>query len=480
VKAEPSHRLTFLIEYLDLAEAVGEPEADWQPFQVAHLNNSALLAIDRKARQVGWSWTCAAEAVADGCLTPRSTSIFVSINQQEAKEKVRYARQIVEALDSEVRPKIVIDNATELELGNGSRLISHPCRPVRGKAKATVYLDEFAHYPKDRMIYAAALPVITRGGRIRIGSSPLGASGLFWEIDAEKTKPYPGFVRRSIPWWTVSGLCKNVAEARNLASAMTTDERVRAFGTPRLIEIFENLLLEDFQQEYECAWVDEAISWIDWELIKRNQELAQAEKLWCRQAHTVESAMKAIDELAAAAGGKHVEAALAGGMDVGRKKDLTELTFVGKGTTSQLPYRLGISLSRVPFDDQKAVADKALSTLPVTKLLIDQNGIGMQLAEQLHKAHGERAEGVDFTNATKELWAVELKVRMQRGEVPIPLDRELSYQLHSIRKKMSAAKNAVFDAERSEHGHADKFWALALAVWAAKSNEQAPARIRWR
>jgi phage FluMu gp28-like protein len=86
----------------------------------------------------------------------------------------------------------------------------------------------------------------------------------------------------------------------------------------------------------------------------------------------------------------------------------------------------------------------------------------------LHAEFGDRAQGVDFTNPNKELWAVELKLRMQKAQVPLPLDRELAYQIHSIRKTTTAAKNNVFDAARSEHGHADKFWALALAVWAGR------------
>ncbi len=253
---------------------------------------------------------------------------------------------------------------------------------------------------------------------------------------------------------------------------MLTEERVRCFGTQRLKEIFDNLTLEDFQQEYECAWLDESTAWISWEEIKRNQVDAQAGQLWYRQAKSVDESLAVIDEVANAAEVRQLEYALAGGMDIGRHHDLTEMTFVGKGTTTQLPYRLGISLRGVEFDDQQAVAAKALRVLPITQFLIDRNGMGMQLAENLHREFGDRAQGVDFTNPNKELWAVELKLKMQRAQVPIPLDRELAYHIHSIKKKTTAAKNNVFDAERNEHGHADKFWALALAVWAGRTDQQ--------
>ncbi len=467
-----SQRLDFLIEYLDLAEATGDIAARWEVYQCQFLNNSTLFDITDKSRQIAWSWTAAADALSAGILEPRTTSIFVSINQDEAKEKIRYAKQIVEALDADVRPRLLHDNETYIELANGSRLISHPCRPVRGKARARVYLDEFAHYPKDREIYLAALPTTTHGGVIRIGSSPLGASGMFWEIFEQKLRAYPGYTRRMVPWWLVASLCNDVANAQKFAPAMLTEERVRQFGSPRLIEIFDNLPLEDFQQEYECAWMDEQTAWISWDEIKRNQVDAQAGQLLTWHAQGVEAALAVIDDVAAAVHDKKIEGVLAGGMDVGRKRDLTEIIFVGKGTSNALPYRLGISLSGVEFDDQQAVAAKALRVLPVTQVLIDQSGIGMQLAENLHKEFGDKAQGVDFTNPSKELWAVELKLRMQRAQVPIPLDRELSYHIHSIKKKVTAAKNAVFDAEHNEHGHADKFWALALAVWGAQSDKR--------
>lgn len=460
-----SRELDFLLTYLDLPAATDYDGATWEQFQFEHLNNPAIFDVVNKSRRAGFSWLIAARGVARGILKKRHTSTYVSINQEEAAEKIRYAKQIIEALDREVRPRLLSDNAFALELSNGSRLISLPCRPIRGKG-GDVYLDEFAHYAKDREIYTSAVPVVTKGGQISIGSTPLGAGGVFWEIFEEKIKKYPGYRRNSVPWWVTAALCQDVAGAQQLAGYMLTEERVRLFGNQRLIEIFENVTLEDFQQEYECAWIDESVAWITWDEIKSNQVDAQAGNLWSRQAKTVEEALRAIDEVAQAVKAGQIEGALAGGMDVGRKHDLTELGFVGRSTTSQMPLRLMISLSRVPFEDQRAVAARALTVLPVTALLIDQNGLGMQLAEQLNTAFGARAQGVNFTNANKELWSVELRVKMQKGQVPIPMDRDLSYQIHSIKKSVTSAKNVVFDTAANEKHHADKYWMLALAVWA--------------
>lgn len=468
VKISPP--LHFLVEYLDLPEATGMPGVRWETFQLRHLNNASILGITLKSRQVGFSWLAAAESVACGILTPGSTSIFVSINLEEASEKIRYAKTVIDCLDPDVRPTLTTDNRLALEFANGSRIMSHPCRPVRGKARARVYLDEFAHYPNDADIYQSAVPVISKGGVIRIGSSPLGAGGLFWEIYTESTRRYPGYERSVVRWWDTLAMCKDVVTARVEAPLMATEDRVRRFGTERLVQIYENVPLGDFQQEYECNWIDEAIAWIDWTLIKRNQSVAQENKLWCRVVKGFDAAIDVIGEAYDAIRYGHIEDNLVCGADIGRAHDLTEITILGKSQGGNLPYRLGISLEKMEFDQQQAVFERLLTVLPISRCLIDSTGLGMQLGENLKGMYGDKVEPVVFTNGLKEVWAVETKLRFQRSEVPIPLDRDLAYQIHSIKKYTSASKLSVFDCAASEKHHADKFWSLALAIWAARTD----------
>lgn len=470
VMKPPTDRLVFLIEYMDLAEATGDAKAKWEEYQLQFLNNRGILTSDNKSRQVGWSFTAAAEAVAEAVLVPRSTILFVSVTQVEANEKIRYSNYCIDALDRDVRPAKLIDNRTEIELTNGSRIISHPCRPPRGKARARVYLDEIAHYPRDEEIYTAAVPIITRGGVIRMGSSPLGASGKFWEIHSQALQPYPGYIRTDIPWWSVAHLCKDVALAREDAPKLPTIERVNEFGTDRLVHIFENMPLEDFQQEYECDWTDESVAWITWPEIKRNQVEASLDLLKYEQAFVlqddVDAAFLAIENLAHAIKNDEVEPVLVGGMDIGRKKNLSEIVVLGKDLTGAFgvyPYRLGISLDRTDFEDQRVVVRKLLDVLPVERFLVDRMGLGMNLAENLEEEYPTIVEGVDFTGQSKEEMAVEVKIRFQKGQSPIPMDRDLAYQIHSIKRMVTASKRLVFDTEKNEKHHADKFWALALA-----------------
>jgi phage FluMu gp28-like protein len=248
--------------------------------------------------------------------------------------------------------------------------------------------------------------------------------------------------------------------ARIVAPQMSTEERVYAFGTQALIEIFENMFLEDFQQEYECGWVDEAAAWISWEVIKRNQK---ADLIWFH-AKGVDEALEMIGEVQQAINTGRIEPVLAGGVDVGRTRNTTELVALGQSTTGQLPLRFMVSLDRVEYDEQERVLGEVVTRLPFTQVLIDRNGIGNQLAENLERTG--RVQGVNFTNQSKELWAVEARIQAERGNTPLPLERGLAYQIHSIKKLVTAAKNNVYDTTRNEKHHADQFWAWALAIWA--------------
>jgi phage FluMu gp28-like protein len=114
------------------------------------------------------------------------------------------------------------------------------------------------------------------------------------------------------------------------------------------------------------------------------------------------------------------------------------------------------------------VCIKLLELLPVDRFLVDDMGIGMYLAEKLEGLYPTVVEGVSFTNESKQDMAVLVKVRMQKLQTPLPLERDLSYQIHSIKRTVTPSKRLVFDTAANEKHHADKFWAFALAQTATE------------
>ena len=91
------------------------------------------------------------------------------------------------------------------------------------------------------------------------------------------------------------------------------------------------------------------------------------------------------------------------------------------------------------------------------------------LAEELAARLGERVEPIVFTAAVKEALAVRVKRLLEERRLKIPYDPAIRAALGAIKRYITPAGNIRFDAERSEAGHADHFWALALALHAAEA-----------
>ena len=466
-------RCQFLVDNLDLPMASGVPNAKWEHFQLSHLNDNNILRCEVKSRQIAASFTFAAEAVANALLDNVS-SLFQSINLDEAREKILYTRSIYESLYMRGMPKITQPNTTtQIGFSNGARIISSPGTPQRGKARFWVYLDEWAHQTHDKANYVAALPVLSKDGKLRGASSPMGASGFFWEIFKEELRLYPGYTRKSTPWWECKSFLSNPDNIRDVyfnAPLLDTQEHVEKYGNDRIKIIYENMPLEDFQQEYELAFKDEVSAWISWNLIQSSQQ----DDLICYHITSHEDISRLIEDVRQAIEAGLIEPVLYGGVDIGRVKDLTEFIGIGKSSSGQLPVRIMVSLVGCPYEYQENVIYQMLTRLPFAGCLIDRNGIGNELAERL--AGETIAQGVHFTNSSKELWAVETRLRFEKNSVVLPKNRDLAYQIHSIKKSITAAKNNVFDTERNAKHHADKFWALALALWSARSTI-APASV---
>lgn len=427
-----------------------------EPYQVAFLQDTATMRAVLKSRQVGFSWLFALEAVISVCTRPKSRAIFVSLNREEAQEKVLYAREIVEALPEKWRPQISHASRLALEFADGSRITSHPCTAPRGRSAADVYLDELAFYRDDLGVYRGALPVISRGGRLVLASTPFGQRGVFWSQCRASMQTGKLHV---VPWWRCSWLCVDPGRAAQAAEELDTPARVARFGTDRLKEIYEAMDLEGFQQEYECAFVDAQASWIPYEEI-------------------MPCVVEQMPIAATAAGLGQVDGELFAGFDVGRRRNASELVVLERAG-GRFTVRMADTLRQAEYRAQKQCLEELMSVRGgvVRRLCIDATGLGANLAEDLARAFPMRVEPVLLTAGVKESLAVALRIAFQNRDLLIPADREFIAQVHAVRRVVTAAGHARFDADDEGASHADKFWALALALHAGlKPRPQVTAR----
>ncbi len=438
--------------------AYDEQPITLEPFQAELVNSRNRFRWITKARQLGYSFAMSLEALAQCHLRENHTAIFVSYNASEARARIELARQVYESIPLEFQKRLVVDTKSELAWeSNGmrkgvSRILSLPSKAPRGR-RGSLYLDELAHYPEDREVYRGSTALVLRGnGQLTGCSTPLGRRGIFWEIACEELRKFPHHWRQIVPWWASSALCLDTKRAVREAPAMTTEERVARFGKPALVQQYDSLGLDDFQQEFEVIFVDASYSFLPHELILPN---------------TVDDLLivQDPDSIPPPSG------RLVAGFDVGRTRDRSELA-VFEEHRGQLKCRMLRTFEGTPFADQEGFLRRLLETVPIARLSIDHSGIGMNLAENLARDYPQ-VVAEDFTNANKERWATDFKIALQRREVVLPRLRELTSQIHSIKKRVLPSGKVSFDAERTARGgHADKFWAIALACQKERTPEQ--------
>ena len=459
----------------------------WQDDFIRNRNRYISLL---KSRQTGFSFVVAIKGLVKALDPARTqyTKQFVSYNEEDAQEKIRYARQFYDSIPNRYKKKLVHQTATMLEFEDvgsktTSRLISLPCRPPRGK-NGDVCLDEFAIYlPRlSKEIYTAASFCTLRRGCIEVGSTPLGTIGKFYEICTNR-ESYPNFDRYFIPWWYAKVMCKDVRGAVQFAKEMETAERVERFGTDRLISLFQNSTLEDFQQECECVFIDSSASYISLELIYANTPGRREEDIpaniendedYIKAKRDVEiHCFRNADDLILNYSPEKYGSPLFMGLDIGRTSDATVFYIIGLINGKKRSV-LRHEMRNADFDSQFNVLCRLMENLPIFRCCIDDGGIGRNLAENAHKKYGERAELYHFDLQSKEVLAMGVRTGLERREYELDNDRDFHAQIHSIKRTPSSGGSFRYDAERNEKGHADSFWAWALASYATDGKKIEP------
>lgn len=488
-------------------------------YQDEHMENDCEFRHIDKTRQAGISWIFSAESVAKNYLKNRQTSIFVSYNHKEAMNKIRYAKELHDSIPAEYQKTLIVDNKQSLEFehnGKRTRIISIAARQPRGEGNNTdVYLDEYAHMMYPDAIYTAAVPIITRGtGCLTIASTPLGKNSKHYEIGNDRGNYYM-FSRMKIFWWDCPAMCVDVEDARKHAPSMRTEERVEKYGTRKFKLLFGSMDIDDFMQEYEIYYIDSSVSYFPLELIQTcvfNDENSSSMILesninpeevpvawapiengdslyvpdtimnhykdeginWFFDKLSIKSDNDNAIEQASDLAGRmkiHMHAGEFGrnlllGMDIGRKKDTSEISIVEQIEVGKLNLhveRLSIELEDIKFRVQEKIVETLIKILGISKARIDKTGIGANIAEDLEDIFPGVVEGIEFNLETKEEMAKNFRFRLEDRTIAIYDDPDAIKQIHSIKRKVTEASKIKFNPEGTKKHHGDKFWAKALA-----------------
>jgi len=132
----------------------------------------------------------------ESALGPESQDgeLYALLLAQDWRASIRasfsYVRSLFDA-GSILRSVIAGETRDTLDLTNGMRVATYPCRPasIRGLRVRVILLDELAFYRSSEgfavdveMLRAARPALATTGGRLIILSSPYGQSGALWDL----------------------------------------------------------------------------------------------------------------------------------------------------------------------------------------------------------------------------------------------------------------------------------------------------------
>jgi phage FluMu gp28-like protein len=475
------------INIKDIIDVIAE--RDFLEYQLRWLRDESRFKIGLWARQTGKDYTCAAEAVFDCLLTPKTHWLILACGERQARESLEKARDwsrtfstlnlnpnlnlppsASSALFPSSLPRLTRESSTELRFSNGSRITALPAKPgtIRGYS-ANLILTEFAFHDDPESIWKAIFPSVSnglRGGpkKLRIISTPNGQGNFFHEL------------------WTSSKIFE-----RHFVNI----QKAKDDGLPIDIAALRDGLAdsEAWAQEYQCEFADQSSVLLPYELIE------QCEAPEATQTNTIDT----------------LTGELYLGIDFGRKQDLTvcwvleklppnspapihNSKFLIHNSTSS-PSVLSVprsSLSSVSLPSFITREVLVLSRTPTPaqiellrprvqrarRVCLDYTGAGIGLGDALAQEFGAARDPKDwrgkvelctFTAPLKEEIFVKMRAAFERRSIWIPKSTDIREDLHSMHRVVSNSGHISFRASRTADGHSDRCTALALALRAADS-----------
>lgn len=409
---------------------MSDPILQLYDYQKNWINDPARFKIAMFARQTGKTFTSTLEIALD-CVKAdlagkKRRWVILSRGERQAREAMNEGVKVhlsalscgFEFYEYEWDAKY---KALEVELPNGSKITALPANPDTARGfSANVLLDEFAFHQDSRAIWKALFPVISKPNlKLRVISTPNGKGNKFYELMTSKDN---GWSRHQTDIYEAvrQGLDRNIEELRTGA------------GDADL-----------WAQEFELQWLDEASSWLDFDLITSCED------------------ENAGDPSQYQGGLCFV------GVDIASRNDLFVIWVVEK-IGDVLWTREIIEKKRISFAEQDMLLDDVFNRYKVAHCCIDQTGMGEKPVEDAIYRYGEsRVSGVLFTANNKLTMATAGKEHFQDRKIRIPMGRnELRADLHKLKKVVGNTGVPRFIADSDSNGHADRTWACFLAIHA--------------
>ena len=423
-------------------------------YQSRWINNNSQFGLCEKSRRIGITYAESYRVTRDlASNNVKNNKVwFSSADLSAAEEFIDYVGFWAKYLNTAAKyvGEVVIDKddditAHRVTFSNGAECNAISSNPTRFRSKGgDVILDEFAHHRDQEKMFTAAKPSMMWGNRVRIISTHNSDESFFNGLVKEIMKKDEGTMKS----WSHFKTTIEDAIKDGLIDTILGHKATKEEAAKFLEDTFSGMTQEAIDEEFYC--IPRSAS---------NTHLLNYELINAVERDDI------LDELLA-----NITGDLYVGMDVGRKNN-PSIIWILERLGELLYSRKVIALKNIPYSQQREILYGVLSHKNFRRACIDATGIGNQLAEEAQDQYGKlRVEPVMFTPRSKEDLASHTYVMVEGKKVLIPRDKIIREDLYSVKAVTTSAGNVRYEADQTkEGGHADYFFALALALMAAKT-----------
>ncbi len=393
-------------------------------YQQKLLSDTNKRIIACMGRQTGKTTTIATKAIHYAFTHPKTTTLIIS---PSLRQSMIMFDKILTFTHSNplLRKSITRKTRTIIQLTNNSTIIALPCSEhmLRGYTANLAICDEASFIP-ETIITEILYPMLsTTNGTAILLSTPWDKNHFFYKAFLN-----PQYSTHKIP---------------SAENPLIPQEFLN--------EMQQNMTKEAYTREYKAEFTEAATSYFQQELIRKSIELAQ--HLGLEPYATIEQQIQKAEYYA--------------GIDLGKLQDHSALAIIQKDKeTLKLVYHYQFPL-QIPYTEVINTLQRVNEKFHLQKLLADQTGLGEPVLDAMHEQGITCAEGAKLTQDTKTELLTQLKLTMEQNRLAIPYNKQLCQQIND--QQYTYTKNGKLTFNHTPNTHDDQLWALALAVYAAKT-----------
>ena len=397
-------------------------------YQRRLLESDSKRIVVRWARQSGKTTALATLSIIRAVTIPKSTVLIISPGLRQSMILGDRIRSLLENLPGEYRGLVRQRLKTIFRFRNRSIIIILPNseHQLRGFTADLIVADEAAFFHNDVAIFDSILPpmLATTDGTLIVSSTPWGRNTVYYRLNQD-----PEYEKHVVTW----------REAY--------DEGVYHSGFLEHIERQRESSPQAYRMEYLAEFAEEADTWLTQDLLAK----CCSETL---DYYSFDSRRRGC---------------FYAGIDLAERVDYSVIAVLERTETLRLVhmhrFKKGTSIASV-IGYAKLLSgrwDRIHATY------VDSTKHGDYIVEDMRQAGVANPKGIFFTVKSKQEMAQILRQRMTREQLRIPYDRDLLDELNT--EKYTLTKMGRITYSHQEGTHDDRFWALALAIYASEQSK---------